>query len=358
MQRDVTPCGKLQSPLRYRDVPAETETLMRPILLLAALSLFCLALPARAATVPTQDVAGSHDHPVVSRYAGSVIAGWQQLDYDETVFPLGKASWKVADHFTSIEQVKGRTTRIFYVVPAGKTGVEVFANFRSALDNAGFHIQFECSGDDGAHGCGGMDFANYVATPLYDTLKARNLMVETLNAVDGNVRSLTAHLDRAEGNVDVSLVVSQNQRHPVGVLLQVVEASAMETGKVTVDAKAMGQGLAQVGHIALYGIRFASDSAEFEADSDDTLAQMAELLQSQPTLKVYIVGHTDSTGTLAHNLALSQQRAEAVVNRLSGKYGIAPSRLAAKGMASYAPVASNRDTAGRAKNRRVEMVEQ
>ena len=311
-----------------------------------------------AAGTPDHDIAGSHDHPMVSRYAGSVIHGYQQLDYDEALFPLGKASWKAADHFTATEQVKGKATRIFYVAPTGKTGIEVFANFRSALEKAGFRIQFECSGKDGDHGCGGMDFADYVATPFYDTFKARNLMVETLNAVDGNVRSLTAHLDRAEGNVDVSLVVGQNESHPVGTLLQIVEARAMETGKVTVDAKAIGKGLAQVGHIALYGIHFASDSAKLEADSDDTLAQMAALLQGQPALKVYIVGHTDNTGAAAHNLALSQQRAEAVVARLSAKYGIAPSRLAAKGMASYAPVASNHDDAGKAKNRRVELVEQ
>jgi len=331
---------------------------MRPALLLTAFVMLCGTLPAAAVTVPTQDVTGSHDHPMVSRYAGSVIGGYQQLDYDEAVFPLGKASWKAANHFTSTEQLKGKATRIFYVAPAGKTGVEVFANFRSALDEAGFHTQFECSGNNGEHDCGGMDFASYLSSPLYDSMKARNLMVDTLNAVDGNVRSLTAHLDRAEGNVDVSLLVSQNEHHPVGVLLQIVEARAMDTGKVTVDAKAMSKGLAQAGHIALYGIHFASDSAKLEADSDDTLAQMATLLKSQPALKVYIVGHTDNTGAVAHNLTLSQQRAEAVVAQLSTKYGIASSRLAAKGMASYAPVASNHDEAGKAKNRRVELVEQ
>jgi outer membrane protein OmpA-like peptidoglycan-associated protein len=132
----------------------------------------------------------------------------------------------------------------------------------------------------------------------------------------------------------------------------------MATGEVTVDAKAMSQGLAQNGHIALYGIHFASDSAVLGEDSAATLAEMAKLLKAQPALKVYIVGHTDDSGSLAHNLALSQQRAEAVVKALETQYGIAPARLAAKGLASYAPVASNRDDAGKARNRRVELVEQ
>lgn len=84
---------------------------------------------------------------------------------------------------------------------------------------------------------------------------------------------------------------------------------------------------------------------------------MVTLLKSQPSLKVYIVGHTDNTGTLAHNLTLTQRRGESVVKALQAR-GIAASRLAAAGLASYAPVASNDSEAGRAQNRRVELVKQ
>lgn len=66
---------------------------------------------------------------------------------------------------------------------------------------------------------------------------------------------------------------------------------------------------------------------------------MAALLKSQAALKVYVVGHTDNSGTLAHNIALSQQRAAAVVKALTTRYGIPAARLTAKGAASYAPVA-------------------
>jgi OmpA-OmpF porin, OOP family len=152
--------------------------------------------------------------------------------------------------------------------------------------------------------------------------------------------------------------VSQSENYPVGVLLQIVEATPMASGEVTVDAKAMSQGLAQSGHIALYGIHFASDSAVLSQDSDHTLTEMAKLLKAQPALKVYIVGHTDNSGALTHTFSLSQQRAEAVAKTLATRYGIAPARLAAKGLASYAPVASNHSDAGKAQNRRVELVEQ
>lgn len=314
--------------------------------------------PLRAVEAPAHDVPGSRDHPVVSRFAGSVIGGYHQVDFGSAVLPLGRVDASRPDGFAKVARVEGAITRILYVAPAGKTGTEVFSNFQAALDRAGFQTRFVCAGDGGVHGCGGMDFAEAVDAPLYDPMRARNLMVETLDSVDGDVRALTAHLTRAAGDVDVSLLVGQSHNAPVGALLQIVEARPMATGEVTVDARAIGRGLAQDGHIALYGIHFASDSAQLEPSSDATLAQMAALLKSEPTLKAYVVGHTDDSGSLAHNLVLSQQRAEAVVQALTTRYGITPARLAAKGLASFAPVASNRADAGKAKNRRVELVEQ
>lgn len=314
------------------------------------------SIPALALEAPSRDVPGSHDHPVVSRFTGSTIVGYAQKDYDSATLPLGRYAAGKPTRFSASERPEGKVTRIAYVMPTGKTALEVFRNYEQSLRAAGFQTLFACSGDSG---CGGFDFAVAVLEPLLDNLHGeRNLMVRSLESADGNVHALTARLTRPTGNVDLSLLVAQDGHGSAGVLLQIVEAKPMATGQVSVDAKAMGQGLAQSGHIALYGIRFASDSAALEKSSSVTLAEMAKLLKEQPALKVYIVGHTDNSGTLAHNLALSQQRAEAVVKALATDYGIAPARLAAKGLASYAPVASNRDDAGKARNRRVELVEQ
>jgi outer membrane protein OmpA-like peptidoglycan-associated protein len=85
---------------------------------------------------------------------------------------------------------------------------------------------------------------------------------------------------------------------------------------------------------------------------------MAKALKADPKLKVYIVGHTDSQGKLDYNTGLSQRRAESVARALSSKHGIDAKRMSAKGLASLAPVTTNRTEEGRAKNRRVEMVEQ
>ncbi|MHB1057460.1 MAG: OmpA family protein [Rhodanobacter sp.] len=321
-----------------------------------ALLLVVSAAPALAADMPSHDIAGSHDHPVVSRFAGSVIVGYSHKDYGAATLPLGRHDDSKPSRFARSETAEGKLTRIAYVAPAGKSALEVYRNFEQALKAAGFQVRFHCEGDAG---CGGFDFSSALIEPLLDQMGGdRNLMVSTLEAADGNVLSLTARLARPSGKVDLSLLVSRNDDEPVGILLQVVEAAPMATGQVAVDADAMSQGLARSGHIALYDIRFASDSAVLDKSSAGTLAEMAKLLKSQPSLKVYIVGHTDGSGALAHNLQLSQHRAEAVAKALAADYGIAPARLAAKGLASYAPVASNRDDAGKARNRRVELVEQ
>lgn len=73
-------------------------------------------------------------------------------------------------------------------------------------------------------------------------------------------------------------------------------------------------------------------------------------------LSVYVVGHTDSQGTFAHNRSLSENRANAVVDELSANYGVARSRLEGHGVGPLAPQASNNDDSGRAKNRRVVLV--
>lgn len=127
---------------------------------------------------------------------------------------------------------------------------------------------------------------------------------------------------------------------------------------VTVNAAAMAKGIEETGHIALYGLRFATDSAEIAPESETTLAEMATFLHENPETDVYVVGHTDDTGTLSHNMDLSQRRAEAVGRALVSRHGVAAARLIAKGVGPLAPVSSNDTEEGRARNRRVELVEQ
>jgi outer membrane protein OmpA-like peptidoglycan-associated protein len=83
---------------------------------------------------------------------------------------------------------------------------------------------------------------------------------------------------------------------------------------------------------------------------------MAKFLKANAGTRVFIVGHTDMQGGLERNQKLSQERAASVVAALAGSHGIAKDRMTPDGVGPLAPVAANDAEAGRAKNRRVEMV--
>ena len=88
------------------------------------------------------------------------------------------------------------------------------------------------------------------------------------------------------------------------------------------------------------------------------LEEFANYLKSNPKMKIKIHGHTDNVGALETNMTLSLDRANAVVRDLVAKHGIPAARLKASGVGPLAPVSSNGSNEGKAKNRRVELVEQ
>jgi outer membrane protein OmpA-like peptidoglycan-associated protein len=103
----------------------------------------------------------------------------------------------------------------------------------------------------------------------------------------------------------------------------------------------------------LRNVFFDTDSATLKPESFPQLNQVVAFMKKNPEWIVEISGHTDNTGTKAHNLELSKQRAKSVVSFLEEK-GISAQRLVAKGYGATQPVASNTTADGRARNRRTE----
>ena len=102
-------------------------------------------------------------------------------------------------------------------------------------------------------------------------------------------------------------------------------------------------------------IRFESGKATIDPDSSGLLDNMIETAMRCPSASIEVGGHTDSDGDEAGNLALSQRRAQAVVDYLV-KAGIPADRLTAVGYGQSQPVASNDTDQGKAQNRRIEFV--
>ena len=109
------------------------------------------------------------------------------------------------------------------------------------------------------------------------------------------------------------------------------------------------------GKIVTYAITFDIGKANIKPESMTEINRISQLMKDNGDLKFEVQGHTDNTGTVAGNQKLSEQRAQAIVNKLV-EMGIAANRLSAKGMGQSAPLADNSTDEGRAKNRRVEFV--
>ena len=320
--------------------------------LLLALWLVLCATHAAAQMPP--DAAGAGDHPVISRYAGSWLVGQAQSGFEEVTLPAGA---------TATARVEGKLTRLHYLGPAGRSLAEVQRNYEDALARAGAKRVDACA----AAACGNRRLSALLAPPkalatgALAGWDAKTLTDEFLSAAEA--RYWYGTLDAGGRTLHVvvlsapSAVQALREQH-VATLVQVVEPRAMDGGQVTVDAGALAKGLQAQGRIALYGVFFDTGRAEIKPESKPQLDEMARLLQQQPALKVHVVGHTDNQGTLDANLALSRQRAQAVVDALVKTYKVDVRRLGAAGVASYAPLAGNADEAGRARNRRVELVVQ
>jgi outer membrane protein OmpA-like peptidoglycan-associated protein len=252
-----------------------------------------------------EDVAGSRDHQLITRMPGFVI-GTYAVDefaaFDPTVVGGKEVHWE-GKRFSFAYDLKEGATRV--------STLQIVRNYEAAIRKVGGVV---LGGDE-----------RRVAAEIRKDGALTGVYVEAFN--EGRAYQLT-----------------------------IVETQAMRQD-VTADAAAMSKDLQAVGRTIIHGVHFDTGSAAIKPESDATIAQMVLLLKTAPALKVFIVGHTDNVGTLDVNLKLSADRADALVKALAAR-GIAANRLRAFGAGPFSPVASNRDEAGRAQNRRVELVEQ
>ena len=280
---------------------------------------------------------GSKDFPGIGRFAGSVISGHQVKNFDiarmqAAAFKDGKPS--------DTPRLEGRITRIAYRTSPGPSIVEVSRNFETQLTKAGFETLLDCD----TEACGGIPF-----TEAIEALPIPQMWVDGFNYhyyAARKTRGRTRDLCQRPRQREQPRYLRAAHRSP--------RLGAIENKMV--DAAVMEKGLRETGRIALYGIYFDTDKAMIRPESRPTLEQIAKLLASQVALNVFIVGHTDSQGPYAYNLDLSRRRAEAIAAELVKNYHIGAPRLRTAGVAHLAPVGSNANEAGRALNRRVELV--
>lgn len=333
------------------------------------LPLLWLALPAvSTADLPTADAPDTADFPGIKRYEGSVILSQEEQAYGRTRFQAAQI-WGNANDPEQTREVEGAVHRTNYMLrndgERRRTPLEVLRNYQNSLEDEGFRIHWQATEKREFGGIGPW-LDGYLREEFYQwALTAGASEVCYLIAEKPGI-TLSLHVSELGRDIGGRVTshfsaTGDNITLPAGSLfmhLSIITTQPMDERMVFVEAEQMKTTISGEGFIDLYGIQFAFDSAEIEEESAPTLQEIVTLLTDNPDLKLMIVGHTDNVGAYDYNQRLSEQRAQAVVRYLTGNHGIAADRLSAHGVGYAAPVASNQTDEGRAKNRRVVLVEQ
>ncbi|MBB1061841.1 OmpA family protein [Marilutibacter spongiae] len=284
---------------------------------------------------PLPGAGPSTDIPLVSPYPGSVRTDRDVQAHADYVRITGFANRR-----PTTEPLEGRLTYVRYRNPAGRSTLEILRHYREALVAQGFRLDWECAS---RKACGSTGFHDGRSYSWKD--------INGLNpGIAGDTRYFTGRTSHENGFAYVSISIN-----PQVTDLQVLETPAVQAKGGGVTADSLASGLAKDGKVTLDGIHFDTGRATLRSESGPALDAAARLMREQPALRLAVVGHTDSSGDPAANLQLSRQRAGTVLAALVSR-GVPAARLSASGRGSGMPVASNATEAGRALNRRVELV--
>jgi outer membrane protein OmpA-like peptidoglycan-associated protein len=276
------------------------------------------------------------DEKLLTPYPGSAEIKKETQAFAAFEIPLGPTK---DGKLTKGLPLEGQVTELQYGNPPGRTSLEIYRNYEAALLKAGFKAQYACVGPS---------VRGATIAPCGDQIgRAGSLSYWPYD---------TTHYLAAKKVHDGKDVWAVVDVQGPWQKIWIVRPKAMETGKVTVNAEALKNDIESEGHVAVYGINFDSGRAEIKPGAEPILAEIAKLLKASPALNLYVVGHTDHEGGLDFNLGLSQKRAAAVVEALAAKHGVARARLSPQGVGPLVPLATNGTDAGRAKNRRVDLV--
>ena len=302
------------------------------------------------------DKTGSSDYPGISRYKGAVIQEYYVMNYTDFYLGLDEPVRKdFAGHgqfFKKSMTVKGKLFNSQYLIPLQVGVLKVYENYQNALKLANYNILYV---EHNKNSCFySEDYYGGDAGPL--TKQTRDFY-----GVDCDKDYYYVVAKGVRDSLDIYLAIyicpGGNYGQDFVIVNQsVIEMMPLELGLVKADN--IAQNIQFTGHSIFYDIHFASGSDQIEESSDSQIEEIASFVKANPNKKYFIVGHTDNVGDFDSNMTLSESRAKNVMGELISKYGVDESQLKAYGVANLSSVSSNNTDAGKARNRRVEIVEQ
>lgn len=305
----------------------------------------------------------SKAEPTLSLPPGAEQTARRMTPNDSFSLPLGPwANGKLPKLVLS-----GSIEELSWRVPSSPETFSLFEALTKELSRQGYLPIFSCETD----GCGGFDFR-------YDL----KVLPEPSMHVDlGDFRYLAAVKGRGRDADYIGLLVSRSgetgfvQFSHVGKASEVAGASdsinpapapmsaptppdpsVAPAPSLATTTASIAATLEAQGRVVLEDLSFASGSADLSSGNFESLREIAAYLADHPDRQIIVVGHTDASGTLAPNIALSKKRAQSVVDRLLADFGVASAQVSADGVGFLSPRTSNLTEEGRQKNRRVEAV--
>jgi outer membrane protein OmpA-like peptidoglycan-associated protein len=254
------------------------------------------------------DTEGSKDPALFTRMPGFYIYRYDDIQFDNYEFPVGSQK---------TQAVEGHSIFIIYWLKDNvqqPSALQIVRNYTNAIKKIGGQLLYE-----------------------YEDGGSQNVVLKLVK--DG--KETWAYVYAAGDTYNINIIEK--------------EAMAQD---VVADAASMASSIKETGKVAVYGIYFDTGKSTLKPESETTLVEIAKLLKADPSLKLYVVGHTDNTGSFDANMKLSIDRAASVVNALVSQHSVNAASLKACGDGPTAPVATNDTEEGKALNRRVELVKQ
>ena len=303
----------------------------------------------------TTDIEGSKDYPTISRFEGAIIEFFKETKWGSYKLPIsdkGLIDWEKP------MSLEGKVTRIQYTVSKDNNSEFVLHNYKAGFKQSGHEIMIAIANKE----LGVSDRPHTWKDKYYESGGYYNglnnikfgLGIGFPNWKDNH--SFLAARGHENGKDIYAIIYTVVDDNYTLITQDVIEVEAVETGLVSVDN--ISSDITQKGHIAIYGIHFETGKSILKSESTKSLKTIADYINANTSKEFFIVGHTDNTGDFLSNMNLSEERAKSVMNELTTKYNVSVEQLKAYGVSSLAPVSSNTSEEGKAKNRRVEIVEQ
>ena len=263
----------------------------------------------------------------------------EQTDESHEIGSFALASGAFVDGKAAMVQGVGQLRQVAWRLAIARPVTEdLMQDLARQIVQAGYQPIFECSDQ----ACGGFDFR----------FNIRTLSEPALHIDLGDFRYLLAQRQGQAGLDYASLLVSRGAE---AGFVQLTLAASAATPPVEAQSD-LALALKAAQKVVLEDLDFPAGSASLAPGDYASLRDLAAWLRADPKRRVTLIGHTDATGPLSANIELSKQRAASVQALLLTKFDLKPEQIDFDGVGPATPRADDATAAGRALNRRVEVV--